>query len=147
MLDREGLAGALRRALEHVRQGTGQQLALESEVTGPLSPETSAIAYRIAQEALTNIRKHACAQHVTVGVRGDEHALVVRIADDGRGFQEKRRPDEPGHLGLVSMRQHAEIAGGWFRLDSDDGGTVVEFSLSRARRRVRVGAPHACPRG
>ncbi len=128
MLDREGLAGALRVQLEQMRQDMGTQFALESEVTGPPSPETSAIAYRIAQEALANIRKHASAQHVTVGLRGDEHALVVRIADDGRGFQV--RPHEPGHLGLVSMRERAEMAGGWFRLESDDGGgTVVEFSL------------------
>jgi PAS domain S-box-containing protein len=128
MLDREGLAGALRVHLEQMRQDLGTQFALESELTEPPSPQTSAIAYRIAQEALTNIRKHACAQHVTVGLRGDEDALVVRIADDGRGFQ--GRPDEPGHLGLVSMRERAEMAGGWFRLESDDGaGTVVEFSL------------------
>ncbi len=128
MLDREGLAGALRVHLEQMRQEIGTQFALESELTGPPSPQTSAIAYRIAQEALTNIRKHACAQRVTVGLRGDEHALVVRIADDGRGFQ--GAPDEPGHLGLVSMRERAEMAGGWFRLESEDGGgTVVEFSL------------------
>jgi PAS domain S-box-containing protein len=128
MLDREGLPGALRVQLEQMRQEMGTQFALESEVTGPPSPETSAIAYRIAQEALTNIRRHACAQNVTVGVRGDEHVLVVRIADDGRGFHS--RPDEPGHLGLVSMRERAEMAGGWFRFESQGGGgTVVEFSL------------------
>lgn len=128
MLDREGLAGALRVQLEQMRQEMGTQFTLESEVAEPPSPVTSAIAYRIAQEALTNIRKHACAQHVTVGVRGDEHTLVVRISDDGRGFH--GRPDAPGHLGLVSMRERAEMAGGWFRLESDDGrGTAVEFSL------------------
>jgi signal transduction histidine kinase len=129
MLDREGLAGALRLHLEQMRQDAGTQFALESEVAGPPpSAETSAIAYRIAQEALTNIRKHACAQHITVGLRSDEHALLVRIEDDGRGFQ--GQPDEPGHLGLVSMRERAEMAGGWFRLEShDDLGTTVEFML------------------
>jgi PAS domain S-box-containing protein len=129
MLDREGLAGALRLHLEQMRQDAGTQFALESEVAGPPpSAETSAIAYRIAQEALTNIRKHACAQHITVGLRSDEHGLVVRIEDDGRGFQ--GQPDEPGHLGLVSMRERAEMAGGWFRLESDDDrGTTVEFML------------------
>ncbi|MEY2517934.1 MAG: hypothetical protein QOJ89_5298 [bacterium] len=129
ILDREGLAGALRLHLEQMRQDAGTKFALESEVTGPPpSAETSAIAYRIAQEALTNIRKHACAQHITVGLRSDEHALLVRIEDDGRGFQ--GQPDEPGHLGLVSMRERAEMAGGWFRLEShDDLGTTVEFML------------------
>ena len=128
ILDRQGLASALRVQLEQMQQETGTQFELTSEETGPPTPETSAIAYRIAQEALTNVRKHACAQHVTVDLRGDEHALVVRIADDGRGFQ--GRPDEPGHLGLVTMRERAEMAGGWFRLESDDGrGTVVEFLL------------------
>jgi len=128
MLDREGLAGALRLHLEQMRQDVGTQFVIESEVIGPPSAETSAIAYRIAQEALTNIRKHACAQHITVGLRSDEHVLVVRIEDDGRGFH--GQPDEPGHLGLVSMRERAEMAGGWFRLESgDDQGTTVEFML------------------
>jgi PAS domain S-box-containing protein len=128
MLDREGLVAALRVQLEQMRRHMGTQFALQSELTGAPSRETSAIAYRIAQEAITNIRKHAGAQHVTVRLRGDEHALVVRIADDGRGFQSA--PGEPGHLGLVSMRERAEMAGGWFRLESDVGtGTVVEFSL------------------
>jgi PAS domain S-box-containing protein len=127
-LDCEGLAGSLRVQLEQMRQEVGIEFTLDGEITGPPWPEASGIAYRIAQEALTNIRKHACAQHVIVELRRDEHALVVRITDDGRGFH--GRPDEPGHLGLVSMRERAEMAGGWFRLESEDGrGTVVEFSL------------------
>jgi signal transduction histidine kinase len=128
MLDREGLAGALRVQLEQMRQEVGIEFTLEGEITGPPSPETSGIAYRIAQEALTNIRKHARARHVTVELRRHERALGVRITDDGRGFH--NRPGEPGHLGLVSMRERAEMAGGWFRLESEEGaGTMVEFSL------------------
>ena len=128
MLDREGLAGALRVHLEQMRQDLGTQFVLESEVTGPPSPGTSAIAYRIAQEALTNIRKHARAQHVTVGLRGDEHALVVRIADDGRGFQ--GGPDEPDTWPRVDARARR------------DGRRLVPARVGRRRgNRRRVSLP------
>ena len=86
------------------------------------------IAFRIAQEALINIRKHAQARQVDVHLAETAEGLVVRIADDGRGFGLK--VIEPGHLGLISMRERAEMAGGWFRTESKPGqGTTVEFLL------------------
>ena len=61
-------------------------------------------------------------------VDGDEEGLTVCVADDGCGFE--MMPEQLGHLGLVSMRERAEMAAGWWQIDSAPGsGTMVEFFL------------------
>jgi len=128
VLRREGLAAALAEQLELIRQQTGAEVRLESTLTAEPPFETAAIAYRIAQEALVNARKHAQATRLTVQVGGDERSLTVCVADDGCGFEVK--PEQLGHLGLVSMRERAEMAAGWWQIDSAPGsGTMVEFFL------------------
>ena len=131
VLDRQGLVVALEVLLEQTRQETGLQVRLESTLARTLSAETSAIAYRIAQEALLNIRKHARALQITVHVDQTADALVVRIKDDGLGFDPGAH--EPGGLGLISMRERAEMAGGRFAIESvAERGTTVTFSLPLA---------------
>lgn len=128
VLRREGLAAALAEQLELIRQQTGVEARLESTLTAELPFETAAIAYRIAQEALVNTRKHARATRLTVQVDGDAEGLTVRVDDDGCGFE--MEPEQLGHLGLVSMRERAEMAAGWWQVDSAPGsGTMVEFFL------------------
>ena len=128
VLRREGLAAALAEQLELIRQQTGVEVDLESTLTTEPPFETAAIAYRIAQEALVNARKHAQATQLTVQVDGDEEGLTVCVADDGCGFE--MMPEQLGHLGLVSMRERAEMAAGWWQIDSAPGsGTIVEFFL------------------
>jgi signal transduction histidine kinase len=57
-----------------------------------------------------------------------DDGILTRIADDGVGFEEERSRSATGHLGMVSMRERAEMAGGWFRVASSAGkGCVVEF--------------------
>jgi PAS domain S-box-containing protein len=128
VLEQEGLARALDDQLEKMRQETGIDVALKNALTRQPPNATGVIAFRIAQEALMNIRKHARARQVDVHLAETAEGLVVRIADDGRGFE--LRANEPGHLGLISMRERAEMAGGWFRTESNAGqGTTVEFLL------------------
>ena len=128
VLRRDGLTAALAEQLELIRRQTGAEVALENTLTSDLPYETVTIAYRIAQEALVNARKHATATRLTVQVSGDEDGLTVRVVDDGCGFE--LMPEQLGHVGLVSMRERAEMAGGWWQIDSAPGhGTMVEFFL------------------
>jgi signal transduction histidine kinase len=86
------------------------------------------VLYRIAQEALANVRKHAEATAIHVTLADRENGALLRIRDDGLGFDLAAVDEErPGHLGLVSMRERAEMAGGWLRMAGSKGqGTTVE---------------------
>lgn len=127
-LDREGLAPTLRLSLEDLRTYKDIRYRLNDKLPKEPPPETRVIAYRIAQEALANVRKHAQATEVEVTLQSHENGLLMRIKDDGQGFSIDGAHDpRPGHLGLPAMRERAEIAGGWFRIDSAAGaGTTVE---------------------
>jgi signal transduction histidine kinase len=128
-LDREGLVAALRLYLQE--QEGGPELVLDSRLTAEPPAQTRVTAYRIAQEALTNARKHAGARKVEVRLEALDGGLAVCVRDDGSGFPpEEVLPLQPGHLGLTAMRERAELAGGWCRVDSAPGeGTTVDFWL------------------
>jgi signal transduction histidine kinase len=90
------------------------------------------IAYRICQEAVTNIRMHAAATQVVVRLEEARGGLLVTIGDDGAGFDPDRvrAAPRPGHVGLTSMSERATMADGWCRVDSHPGsGTTVRFWL------------------
>jgi signal transduction histidine kinase len=74
-----------------------------------LAPAAQAQVFRIVQEALTNVRKHAAASRVTVLLEVRDGALVVQVDDDGRGFDPDHPPSEEGwpHYGLRAMRERA----------------------------------------
>jgi PAS domain S-box-containing protein len=128
VLRRAGLLAALEEQVELIRQQTGAAVTLAGTLAGEPPFETAATAYRIVQEALVNVRKHAHAEHVSVELDGAEDGLTVRVVDDGCGFEVA--PAELGHLGLVSMQERAEMAAGWLQLDSAPAhGTMVEFYL------------------
>jgi signal transduction histidine kinase len=125
VLDREGLAAAihvyLRMALGEVEATVADRLDQQPPVH---ARET---AYRIAQEALANVRKHAHANRVAVRLEPHRGGVRVTITDDGRGFHPHvlDRPD-PGHLGVTSMRERAALAGGECTIESQPGqGTPV----------------------
>jgi PAS domain S-box-containing protein len=126
VLDREGLAPALRQHLETLGR-EGILGSLESRLRTEPSPETRALLYRLAQEALTNVVKHARAERVDVLLEERGEGVALRVRDDGAGFSPERQPPRPGHLGLVAMRERAEIFGGWCRVQSAPGaGTTVD---------------------
>jgi PAS domain S-box-containing protein len=98
-------------------------------------PGTSAVAYRIVQEAVANIAKHAGAHSVEVHLDDHDGGVLASVRDDGAGFdyEKARRAQVPGHLGLSTMRERAEIAGGWLGVESAPGrGTVVGFWIPRS---------------
>lgn len=100
-----------------------------------LAPPERIKAIRIVKEALRNIREHAGASAVHLGVRAVRGGVEVQIVDDGIGIAPGQAVSPPGHRGLTSMRDHAAVAGG--RLDIDarvGGGTLVRFWLPTTRQ-------------
>ena len=130
-LERDGLAAALRLLLDDLRDSTGIEYTLEDRLTDEPPDELRSIIYRIAQEALTNVRKHADARTVSVSLANGEGGVLVRVEDDGRGLRPGAAAHpEPGHIGLSTMRERAETAGGSWQIVTKPGqGTAIEFSV------------------
>jgi PAS domain S-box-containing protein len=103
---------------------------VDVDVESEPSPVVARTAVRIAHEALTNVRKHADARHVTVQLRQEAGEYVLRVVDDGRGL--RSAPDRRGrmHRGVRGMTERAESVGGTLTLvDRSGGGVVVEARL------------------
>ena len=86
VLDREGLAPAIRMYLDEVLRDSPITYGVENRFESTPGPETRTILYRITQEALNNVRKHARAHHVDVLLEESHGGFLVRIQDDGQGF-------------------------------------------------------------
>ena len=119
------------RLVEQVRDaGVDVELALEGDRRS-LSPGVDLAAYRIVQEALTNVIKHAGPAHACVAVRFGERELELEVTDDGRGPVTEQNGG--GH-GLVGMRERAALYGGTFEArPGSDGGFVVNARLPVGR--------------
>ena len=126
-----GLAAAVRAQLEQLGIDENVRWTLEEGELGSEPDETVRIVlFRICQEALINTRKHAHARTVTVRLFRQDGGYGASIQDDGSGFDPAQVIRQPGHIGLVSMRERAATAGGWWRLTSSPGnGTLVETWL------------------
>ncbi len=112
-LDESGLVAALRESLAHLRAEGPITYWLSGELEPEPPVDVRVTAFRIAQEALANVRKHSRATTCRVTVRRDQRGIVVEVQDDGVGFDpgsEVRSPE--GHMGLSAMRERAEGAGG-----------------------------------
>jgi signal transduction histidine kinase len=130
-LDWAGVASALRLYLEETQERFGIGFQLDSRLDEEPPPEVRLIAYRIAQEAITNVVKHAQASSIEVALAARDGGLHTTIRDDGRGVESA--PSSSRSFGLAAMRERAEAAGGWWRIDSTPGaGTTVEFWLPSA---------------
>jgi PAS domain S-box-containing protein len=134
-LDLEGLTPAIGMYLEHSAKETGWTWEVINELDEEPSEDARVSFYRIAQEAVTNARKHANATHVDVRLTSLDGGLLLRIADDGDGFDPSVKP-QPGHLGLATVTERAELAGGWCRVRSRPGdGAELECWMPLARPR------------
>jgi len=125
-LDRHGLAAACRSHLEQFEADAGVRWKFHAELDEEPAPQGRILLFRIFQEALINVRKHARATSVTVSLKTVDGGVMMRLSDDGAGFLASVAEPLAGHLGLASMRERAEIAGGWWRLTSEPGrGTEI----------------------
>lgn len=136
-LNDEDLVASLRDYLDEVVASWGLNCELAHDLTARPSPELVVTAFRITQEALVNVRKHANATTVAVSLTQQDGGVLVKVADDGDGMKAGATSSYdalPGeHIGMVSMRERAEGAQGWFRISSKPGeGTSVDFWLPLA---------------
>jgi signal transduction histidine kinase len=134
-LDRAGLAPAVRSALDQLKLEFKIDYSLENRLIREPGAEARTIAYRIVQEALANTRKHSSASRVEVVLETQEHGLCTTVTDDGLGFDVEATLAvvRPGHLGLKAMRERAELAEGWLRIESQPGKTMVKFWIPERR--------------
>ena len=106
--------------------------------TGTLPAEPQVVLYRICQEALNNIAKHAKATRVAIDVRHESDALELHIHDDGCGF-DSSEPPPPGHYGLIMMRERAETVGALLTVLSEPGhGTELVVYWREAPKQESV---------
>jgi signal transduction histidine kinase len=125
VLDRTRLPDAVR---QHAAATTTGQLdvSVDAGQLPTLPADVEAAAYRIIQEALTNVVRHADARHAHITLAASDSTLMVTVADDGHGIHGPRRD---GAVGLGSMRQRAEAFHGTLGVDSGDQGTTVVATL------------------
>jgi PAS domain S-box-containing protein len=127
ILDAEGLVPAIRTYLAELADEAPFSFAVDDEgLEQEPGPATRWTLFRIVQEALTNVRKHAGATHVRVCVESAHGGFLVTVADDGTGFDARGPRGRPTRFGLARMRERAETAGGWLDLQSTAGsGSTV----------------------
>ena len=121
------MAAALEWQANQVSRSTGVRIKIEADRLPDELPEEHKICvFRIVQEALNNVCRHARASSVEITVLAAGSRISVRIRDDGRGFRTPR----PNGLGLIGMQERAESLGGKLSVDSKPGqGTTIEVSL------------------
>lgn len=128
-LDDLGLLAALHQQAERMTS-TDLAVSVEAEQVPPLPAAVEVAAYRIASEALTNTARHARARRAYVRLEGAGAALLVEVADDGRGIE----PDVVAGVGLRSIRERAEELGGRTEITCpSEGGTTVRAWLPMSR--------------
>ncbi len=140
-LDGLGLAEALRTLVcEYDEQGGCGCISLRLELNEERYPSLVELAiYRVCQEALTNVRKHARARHTNIELVQQGKNLCLTVADDGRGFdvrRESRLGVRRRSIGLLGIRERVAMLGGAYRLDSRPGrGTTLQVVLPAVPRR------------
>jgi PAS domain S-box-containing protein len=127
-LENDGLVQALRTHATAVQRRTGLVLVVDAEPIPRLPLPAEESLYRIGQEAIHNIVKHANASNASVRLARDGDRVRLTVVDDGGGFSPDAVPR--GHLGLLGMRQRLDLVGGELRVDSAPGrGTTIEATV------------------
>jgi signal transduction histidine kinase len=146
-LDELGLRTAIEALLDRHREQSGfeidGELALPGSKAEPrLSEDLETAVYRLVQEALTNVAKHARASRVRVAVKESDGELLIEVQDDGSGFDADLSSDG---FGLAGMRERVGLAGGTLSIDSGEHGTLLRACLPtlQGTRVGRSGAQQA----
>jgi two-component system, NarL family, sensor kinase len=128
-LEGRPLSEALRALVDRWEAQTGISARYRA-VNGsrPLPPSVEAALYRICQEALTNVARHAEAERVIVRLVATPEQVRLAVEDDGRGFETSKVPGD--RLGLIGMRERAEVLGGALEVYSEKGaGSRIEATV------------------
>ena len=127
LLDHVGLEVAIREHVEEFAKRTQVPVVYTPrEVPGTLPPEIATTLFRIMQESLQNVSKHAQATGVTVRLSGSSKGVGLSVHDNGQGFDSDSRQEGRAGLGLVSMQERTRLLGGFFRIHSSStSGTKV----------------------
>ncbi len=125
ILDDFGLDAGLRWQCERFNERTGIEVKYDSSITVRLPDETETHLFRIAQEALTNIARHAGATRVEIGLRLDGGKVKLRISDNGKGIDETEKSGRRG-IGMTGMRARARNAGGELEINTSGKGVTIE---------------------
>ncbi|HEX5014501.1 MAG TPA: GAF domain-containing protein [Candidatus Limnocylindrales bacterium] len=144
-LEQDGLLPALKTHTAALQGRIGLPIVVTSDLQERLPLNVEEVLYRISQEALHNVVKHAAARQVTLSIDRVRGGLRLRIADDGKGFDQSSVPD--GHLGLAGMRARAEKIGATMSVASKPGsGTTIEVFLPDAAiDQARATSPTPAP--
>jgi signal transduction histidine kinase len=140
-LDELGLRAAIEALVDRHREQSGLRVEDDLMLSGPLAgegrldEEIESTAYRLVQEALTNVAKHARADRVRVAVGESDGELVIEVRDDGGGFDTDAASTG---FGLAGMRERVSLAGGTVSISSSEHGTLIRACLPA---RARVGTP------
>jgi signal transduction histidine kinase len=116
------------------RAGTSLELNLPKQIDASLPPAVEQGVYRIAQEALENIVRHAGAGAIAVSLEPGDHNLTLLVQDDGQGIEPDAWPasalDNPDRLGIQGMRERASLIGGHLKISSGEGrGTTLQLTV------------------
>ena len=123
MLDTAGLAATIQEHLDQWARQTGAEYTLANRLNAEPGTLTRTTLYRIAAEALANVRKHARATHVGVELDDDGAGYLLQVVDNGVGFAPRPDDDPADHFGVSMMAERAAMAGGWCRVKSNDAGS------------------------
>lgn len=132
ILDDLGLLPALKFLAQRVAARTGLRIRVDSVLTGRLPPAYETALYRIMQEGLNNITKHAAATHVDLHLWCDSGRVYGRLRDDGEGFvvEQVVGQEGPRGLGLLGIQERLEVLGGTLQIISAPGqGTTLQIIL------------------
>jgi two-component system sensor histidine kinase UhpB len=139
MLETLGLDATLRWLAEQHQQRTGCEVRVVGHLSGtPLSPEMAVACFRVSQEALTNVARHAAARHVQIELNQSESVLDLVVRDDGVGFDAAPAQEQAarrGRLGMLGMKERVEILSGTLQVESEPGrGTGIRASFPLTAR-------------
>lgn len=130
-LDMLGLAAAVTAHARNISESTGVRVDvdIDGQLEGALTREVELALYRVLQEALLNVVRHAGAKSACVELRRERTRLIARVVDDGRGFDVAQAFDQ-GALGLIGMSERASYVGGSVEIRSRTGtGTSVQITF------------------
>ncbi|MBM3469286.1 MAG: sensor histidine kinase [Armatimonadetes bacterium] len=127
VLDDLGLVDALHAHVDALNAAGGTRVTLAADsLDGRLPPDVELVFYRVAQEALTNVRRHAHAPRAQVRLRRSGSEIVLEVEDEGGGFDPRRSPPAGTGLGLAGMRERMALIGGEVTVRSSPGrGTTI----------------------